>query len=333
MQDNVYNIIRPTGFEDIFEYGEHIKTVKKMLREKSLPHTIMITGPTGYGKSTLADIIAKGVNCVSKVNPCNDCDQCNNMEDYVTWVHAGDERGIEQMRRIAQEAQLKPLSAQYGVTLIDEAGGLTTDAQRTLREIAENPPSHRYIILITSEREKIKQDLQNRCFKLDIPAMTDIEAIEYCEYVCKRLHLKLGIERTLTEEEIKKIIDFPNRNCRDIVNRIYTFIETGIIADEEDDTPSSVVQIYNNLLYRKKDWFKFQEDIKNLDTSYNETKAFLCNLASKTMVVSQEQDLIVRASQILEIMLPPIELATQKADMNYRFFAAWRKTYTKGVTK
>lgn len=326
MQDNVYNIIRPTGFEDIFDYGEHIKSIKKMLREKTLPHTILITGPTGYGKSTLADIIAKGVNCTSKINPCNSCESCTNMDNYVTWVHAGDERGIEQMRRIAQEAQLKPLQATYGVTLIDEAGGLTPDAQRTLREIAENPPAHRYIILITSEKEKIKQDLQNRCFKLDIPPMNDVEAIEYCEYVCKRLHAKMGLERTLKDDEIKKIIDFPNRNCRDMVNRIYTYIETGVIADEENDIPSSVIQIYNNLLYRKKDWYGFQEDIKNIDTPYNEARMFLCNLASKTVATNKEQDLVVRASIILQIMLPAIELATQKADMNYRFFDAWRKT-------
>jgi len=329
MNDNIYNIIRPTGFEDIFDYGTHIKTLKKMIREKNLPKTILITGPTGFGKSTLADIIAKAVNCSSKINPCNTCDSCNSTEDYVTWVHAGDDRGIESMRTIAQEAKLKPLTANFGITLIDEAGGLTGDAQRCLREIAENPPSHRYIILITSEGEKIKQDLKNRCFKLDIPPMTDTEAMEYCEYVTSRLQLKMGLERVLTPEEIGKIIDFPNRNCRDIVNRIYMLITTGVIADVEEDVPALVVGVYNNLLYRKKDWRDMQSDISNLAVPYNDARTFLCNLASKTLVVSKEQDLIVRASLILEIMLPEIMLATQKADMNLRFFKAWRRTYIK----
>ncbi len=327
MQDNIYNIIRPTSFQDIFEHGNHIRSLKTMITEKSLPHSILIAGASGTGKTTLANIIAKALNCEAKIRPCNKCSSCLSPESYVTWIHAGDDRGIDPMREIARQAELRPLAANIGVTLIDEAGGLTKDAQRVLREVLENPPAHRYMILITSEKEKIQTDIRNRCLNIDIASMTDLESTDFIAYILDRLKDKLGIDRKLTDDEVGKLIDFPDRNSRDLINRTYSYITTGIMPSSDKEVPANIVSLFHDILYANKTWPALQMQVRDMNVQYAEAKAFMCNLASKNIYTSKDRELVTRASIFLDLMLPPLELANPKADIVNRLFKAWRACY------
>ena len=160
---------RPQRFEDVVGQ-EHVRvTLQNALREGKVAHAYMFAGPRGVGKTTVARILAKALNCEHgpTPTPCGSCGQCtaiaqgNSMD--VLEIDGASNRGIDEVRELRESAQLAPTGGRYKVYIIDEVHMLTTPAFNALLKTLEEPPPYVVFILATTEPHQVPPTIRSRC--------------------------------------------------------------------------------------------------------------------------------------------------------------------------
>ena len=165
----LYRKYRPQVFEDVVEQNTVVKILQEALRQNKIAHAYLFAGPKGTGKTSIARIFAKGLNCVNgpTPHPCMKCEQCititNGTNLDVIEIDAASNRGIDEIRDLKEKVQYAPVSARYKVYIIDEAHMLTMQAFNALLKTLEEPPENVVFILATTEPEKIPATIVSRC--------------------------------------------------------------------------------------------------------------------------------------------------------------------------
>src|SRR3989344_1267361 len=159
----LYRKYRPQAFDQVVGQEHVVKTLKGGLITGRVGHAYLFTGPRGTGKTSLARIFAKSLNCTERTKsspePCNKCHQClavsnNNSLDLIE-IDAASNRGIDEIRNLKESALVAAPSGNYKIFIIDEVHMLTKDAFNALLKILEEPPSHIVFVLATTEPHKI----------------------------------------------------------------------------------------------------------------------------------------------------------------------------------
>ena len=173
MSQTLYRKYRPQKFEEVIGQ-EHIKlTLQNEILNNKIAHAYLFSGPRGIGKTTLARIFAKAINCERKTTyePCNECDSClsmtggNNLD--LVEIDGASNRGINEIRELREVVKYAPHKNKYKVFIIDEAHMLTIEAFNALLKTLEEPPKHVVFILATTEAHKFPQTIISRCQKFD----------------------------------------------------------------------------------------------------------------------------------------------------------------------
>ena len=165
----LYRRYRPQVFEDVVEQRTVVKILQEALKQNKIAHAYLFAGPKGTGKTSIARIFAKGLNCVNgpTPHPCMKCEQCltitNGTNLDVIEIDAASNRGIDEIRDLKEKVQYAPVSARYKVYIIDEAHMLTMQAFNALLKTLEEPPENVVFILATTEPEKIPATIVSRC--------------------------------------------------------------------------------------------------------------------------------------------------------------------------
>ncbi len=169
----LYREWRPATFSDV-SGQEHIKkTLGNMLQHERIPHALLFCGPRGTGKTTMAKIFAKAVNCMEGVSatPCLKCKNClgvaNNTSLDVIEIDAASNRGIDEIRQLRDQVRFSPTESPRKVYIIDEVHMLTTEAFNALLKTLEEPPGHVVFILATTEPHKLPLTIISRCQRFD----------------------------------------------------------------------------------------------------------------------------------------------------------------------
>ncbi|HPX12326.1 MAG TPA: DNA polymerase III subunit gamma/tau, partial [Syntrophales bacterium] len=164
---------RPQVFEDVVGQDHAVRTLKNSIRFGRIGHAYLFSSPRGIGKTSVARILAKAVNCVrgpSEV-PCNECVNCREIRDGVSMdvreIDGASNRGIDEIRELRENIKFAPVSSRYKVYIIDEVHMLTKEAFNALLKTLEEPPAHVLFVFATTENHKIPATILSRCQHFD----------------------------------------------------------------------------------------------------------------------------------------------------------------------
>ncbi len=172
MHLSLYRKFRPQSFDEMVRQEHVVRILKNQIESGSIGHAYLFTGPRGTGKTTVARIFARAINCEAPVNgsPCGKCPTCLALRDGsldVTEIDAASNNGVDQMRDLREKVQYPPVNGKYKVYIIDEVHMLTDSAFNALLKTLEEPPAHAVFILATTEPQKLPATILSRCMRLD----------------------------------------------------------------------------------------------------------------------------------------------------------------------
>ncbi len=165
---------RPQTFEQVVGQENVVKTLKNSIKRERIAHAILFSGIRGVGKTTLARLMAKAINCEAskELRPCGQCLQCRDIASGASLdlyeIDGASNRGIQEIRELKEKIKYLPTSAKYKVIIIDEVHMLTAEAFNALLKTLEEPPAHVYFMFATTEIHKIPITILSRCQQYEL---------------------------------------------------------------------------------------------------------------------------------------------------------------------
>ena len=201
----LYRKFRPDTFEDVKGQDHIVKTLRNQIKADRIGHAYLFCGTRGTGKTTVAKILARAVNCEHPVdgNPCNECASCRAIASgasmNVIEIDAASNNGVDNIREIREEVAYPPTEGRYKVYIIDEVHMLSIGAFNALLKTLEEPPSYVIFILATTEAHKIPVTILSRCQRYDFRRISQ-------ETILKRLENLMEKEQVDAEEKALRYV-------------------------------------------------------------------------------------------------------------------------------
>lgn len=222
----LYRKFRPQEFEDVKGQEHIVTTLKNQIKADRIGHAYLFCGTRGTGKTTIAKILAKAVNCEHPIDgsPCNNCKTCRAINEgtsmNVIEIDAASNNGVDNIREIREEVAYRPTTGKYKVYIIDEVHMLSTGAFNALLKTLEEPPSYVIFILATTEVHKIPITILSRCQRYDFRRIT-------AETIGMRLQELMEKEGNDVEEKairyIAKVADGSMRDALSLLDQCIAF--------------------------------------------------------------------------------------------------------------
>ena len=301
MHITLYRKYRPSSFSEVSGENEIVKSLKLSLKNKSMAHAYLFSGPRGVRKTTIARLIAKGVNCLNlKENgePCNECKNCKAINEGrfsdLIEIDAASNRSIDEIRSLKEKINYQPVEGLKKVYIIDEAHMLTKEAFNALLKTLEEPPAHVIFILATTELEKILPTIISRCQRYDFKPLDLEEMKSGLEHILKEENL------SMTDDVYPVIYENSSGSMRDSISILERLIVTAngkeinlkIAEDTLGITPSSRIKIFLNKILNENEY----DIINELESLANESfdiELFFKDLAKycKDAILKKELDI------------------------------------------
>ena len=226
----LYRAYRPKAFEEVAGQKVIIKTLQNALMHDKIQHAYLFSGPRGTGKTSIAKIFAKAVNCLSPVNgsPCNKCDVCKGIDrgdiPDVIEIDAASNNGVDEIRELRDKVKYMPSVGKFKVYIIDEVHMLTTGAFNALLKTLEEPPKHVIFILATTEVHKIPPTILSRCQRFDFKNIETRDMVEKLNEIVEKEQI------SITEDAVIAIAENAEGGLRDAISLLDQAIS---YADDE----------------------------------------------------------------------------------------------------
>lgn len=275
----LYRKYRPVDFNSV--YGqEHVVTIlKNAIMSGKISHAYLFCGPRGTGKTTVAKIIARLVNCENLVdgNPCGKCYNCINYinSSDIVEIDAASNNGVDEIRELKDKINLVPSNAKYKIYIIDEVHMLTTQAFNALLKTLEEPPSHVIFVLATTEPHKIPLTISSRCQKFRFSKIEDSKIVNRLSEICK-------LENIIIDEdalfEIARLSDGGMRDAINFLDQLIAYSSDNITIEDVYNVNGSVsyadlYDLLNSIIINDK--IKIIEFIDNFDESGKDINKFI----------------------------------------------------------
>ena len=213
---SLYRKYRPQTFKDVIGQDVIVKILQNSIINGKINHAYIFSGPRGTGKTSIAKIFAKAVNCLNNLGDvCDNCNNCANKTDEnidIVEIDAASNNGVDEIRDIRNNVKLLPSNLKYKVYIVDEVHMLSNSAFNALLKTLEEPPSHVIFILATTEINKIPSTVLSRCQKFDFKKISNKKIIERLNYICEKENINIS------EDIIKLIAELSDGGLRDAIN-------------------------------------------------------------------------------------------------------------------
>jgi DNA polymerase-3 subunit gamma/tau len=226
---------RPKLFKDVVGQEHVTKTLQNAISSNRIAHAYLFSGPRGVGKTSVARVFAKAVNCQKglQTEPCGECKSCKeitaNRSIDIIEIDAASNRGIDEIRELRESVKFAPVSGRYKVYIIDEAHMLTMEAFNALLKTLEEPPEHVIFILATTEPHKLPATILSRCQRFDFRMLTRQEIVDRLKEMAKADELPIDDEALSL---IAESADGGMRDAESILDQLMSFSGGEIRGDE-----------------------------------------------------------------------------------------------------
>ncbi|MFH1428204.1 MAG: DNA polymerase III subunit gamma/tau [Candidatus Margulisiibacteriota bacterium] len=233
---SLYRRYRPQDFKDVAGQTHVVQTLQNAVTNDRLTHAYVFAGPRGTGKTSMARILAKTLNCRKRekeqLNPCNQCDLCLGITEGtaidVIEIDAASNRGIDEIRQLRERVNFTPAEGQYKVYIIDEVHMLTTEAFNALLKTLEEPPKHTVFILATTEPQKIPETIISRCQRLEFSRLNIDTLKERLKFIAKEELIEID-DRVISA--IARNAEGGMRDAISLLDQLYSFAGQTISMD------------------------------------------------------------------------------------------------------
>ena len=257
----LYRTYRPQNFDEVIGQETIVRALQNAIRSKKTTHAYLFSGPRGTGKTTIARILAKALNCQSlnDANPCCECISCQEIGEginpNVIEIDAASNNGVDEIREIREKAKFLPAGSKYKVYIIDEVHMLSTSAFNALLKILEEPPKHVVFILATTEQHKVLPTILSRCQRYDFKPFTAEDIEKTIAVACEKENIQI------TEAALHAISSASEGGMRDA----YSILDQAIALSEGNINEEDVFNVTGALWPKKV--LELVESLENKDIS------------------------------------------------------------------
>ncbi len=245
MYQALYRKYRPKNFEDVVGQDVIVKTLKNSIKNNIVSHAYLFNGPRGTGKTSIAKIFAKILNChnLKDLKPCDKCVSCNQLNNNqnidIIEIDAASNNGVDEIREIRNKIMLVPSNSKYKIYIIDEVHMLTTQAFNALLKSLEEPPAHIIFIFATTEIHKIPKTILSRCQRFDYKRVSNDNIVKRLKYICEQEKIKIEDDALY---EIAKLSDGGMRDSVSLLDQAVAYTDNTITSKDIHDINGTLVK-------------------------------------------------------------------------------------------
>ena len=275
MYQALYRKYRPKTLDDVYGQDVIVKIIKNSILNNQINHAYLFAGPRGTGKTSIAKIFAKIINCEHPVDckPCGKCVSCTqeNNSDIIE-IDAASNNGVDEIRELRNKVNLLPAYGKYKVYIIDEVHMLTQGAFNALLKTLEEPPAHVIFILATTDPHKVIETILSRCQRLDFKKISTEAIVENLSVIAKKENIDIEKD-ALTE--IAKLADGGMRDSVGMLDQARAYTEGKITINDIHDingtlTDNDLRKLLENIIDNKLD-----EILEKIDKYNDQGKNFV----------------------------------------------------------
>ena len=317
----LYRKFRPQTFDEVRGQDHIVTTLKNQIRNQRLGHAYLFCGTRGTGKTTVAKILAKAVNCEHPVDgePCGECETCKSITEgsslNVIEIDAASNNGVDNIREIKEQVQYSPTTGKYKVYIIDEVHMLSIGAFNALLKTLEEPPEYVIFILATTEVHKIPITILSRCQRYDFHRITS-------DVIKKQLIDLTNQEKVEAEDKaleyIARMADGSMRDALSLLDQCIAFnLGKKLTYDATLDVLGTVdIQVYSELLdfIMAQNVAKVMDLIEDVASQGREWSQFITDFLwflRNLLLVGQGTD----AEEALEVSTEQMKFLQEKAKL------------------
>ena len=319
MYQALYRKYRPNTFEQVVGQKIVVQTLINAIKNNKLTHAYLFAGPRGTGKTSIAKILAKTINCenLNGVTPCNKCVNCTQFNNKqmidIIEIDAASNNGVDEIRELKSKVNLVPNTGKYKIYIIDEVHMLTVGAFNALLKTLEEPPSHIVFVLATTEPQKIPATILSRCQRFDFKKIPAQLIFEHLKEVSKDENLNITEDAIF---EIARLADGGMRDALSMLDQVSSFTSEKITINEVHEVNGTLPQVEIKKMILDLFDKNISEVLKKID-AYNNDGKNLAKLIEEIMNFLKNVLLYRNALEYLKEINSNYDIYNIDVDNNY----------------